>query len=715
MSLRSHACVLLTTSLLAACAADADKPASDRTPGDDTDVDLETDAPSPDSDPPDSDEAPDVLERTATLDPGDECAFGGTLTSVGADVDRDGVLDPGEVTTREVECIDRPAWLTGPPGPDGTFTFNGRGGACGDGTDLLLQTEGPRAARLGVYRTGTFDASFTMPTSTVDLGSNPAHVLTDSHVLYVTDIDCDGVPDDPSGLQVGTLFLTQDCPLALASWDGAQGVAVTGIHVAAGATLDAFPGLVLTHDLVVEGTLRVCALADECDPTLRAQDIEVTATGTIHLRGTTPDAFIHSLGNLRNAGTIKVEAPAGTDAGVLKVSAMALWNTGTFSASATAGGGSAAAGGFLELFTGGPLRSSGHLEARGVNDKDVGGRGGSIRLTSHGEGIALSGVVDASGTCDGCTAWLYRNPFGPAIELVTYGGGIDSTATLIARDASDFGRGGVQMSLLDGLDANASLPVRPAGGLRLSGDIDLSGTDGDAMILHVVHRTRFDDDVTLALYGYPHLDLSGPGDWCPGKSPGAIRLIQACGDFALGIAPTVVLDTDITARGSGTDNVGRVQVEACDTAARAAETGVWIEGDLDLGGVRGGRIDTSTLGPTVLRGSVAAGGDAGGAGGAVSMTTSGPLLVRAQLDLSGGPAEDVGGDAGDVSLLGSRVTLEGDVSLRGGDATDQGGAGGELRLRSRNTTSTLSATHDVTGGSGATPGAAGAVILDDGP
>ena len=131
-----------------------------------------------------------VVTRTTDIDPGTDCEFGGQRIEVGLDngdsggTADNGTLEDGEVDTSFLDCAELPmvVEVEPPTGDPGSFVLDTHGGAGGVGGgagggagDVRVSDSesGGRNAFIMLSPNGAADASCTVPTLTVALGTQP--------------------------------------------------------------------------------------------------------------------------------------------------------------------------------------------------------------------------------------------------------------------------------------------------------------------------------------------------------------------------------------------------------------------------------------------------------------------------------------------------------------------------------------------------------------
>jgi hypothetical protein len=140
------------------------------------------------------------------------------------------------------------------------------------------------------------------------------------------------------------------------------------------------------------------------------------------------------------------------------------------------------------------------------------------------------------------------------------------------------------------------------------------------------------------------------------------------------------------------------------------------------------RIISANGSLTVTGDLLAEGGDSagyekasGGQGGSVELLAALDITVTGRISVDGGSSAESGGDCStfdgtSIQILGSKVTLDGAVTANGGDGGttpySSGGDGGFIEIGSALPPSVFSPTPTVDGGTGATPGYRGWVVID---
>lgn len=722
---------------------------------------------------------PGSLFTTTDLPEGDEtCEYGGIRIEYGLDdgagggTAGDGILQEGEVDASEYACTPAPAWDVAepiPPAGAGQFTVDFTGGAGttgqgGDGGEIEIGTDGGEGGLGGghvlVWSTGTADASFTMPTVGAYLGEDPAEVAADTVVTLLTS----GTAPSAAVLDPGELFQEQidGCPLYL--WDGTSQSRITGLHVAAGATLTlpqvqgSGAAVCFEEDLHNEGGLTAAGSAIDIDA-----DSYIGAAGsTISAPGARVDLQIEHL--FVNAGTIDASGAASQGGGFIDIDAdLGIRNSGDLLArggdTATEGTAGGAGGGVsLEVESdaslSGGLYQSGLIDVSGGDGPLRGGAGGTVDFEVYGADIRSFGAIEASGGDGSC-----ENPPPPAtptcvaggdaafwaIQMYAYSGSIYHDGAITADGGANLSGeggwgGGIELYASDDLYANFLRSATSPPSIHLSGDLSARGgasvDGGEGGRLYVeVAKGDARGASQIVLYGYTSLTAPG-GDGAAGGQGGHVEIENPCPYSSTPPVGGVINQADIDISGGAADGVsgrggtaGYVDLMAC--------TQSWVnhiggstllnEGTIDARGGPGTDYDSGNGGDVYMEAFDGVentapidvgGGDGaeGGSGGLVFIdVASGSLTNTAAILAAGGDGSDdirFGGDGGEVTMYGASASNSGDLDVHGGDGGTFGGDGGEIDIFGADLASTQTGALDVSPGAGDPAGLPGNAHLD---
>jgi hypothetical protein len=627
------------------------------------------------------------------------CANGGTLVQTGLDnggdggVANDGVLEAGEVTASTPVCNGdtgaRPGSVTPPTGAVGTDTIKVNGGAAaagqagGGGEFYAAIYGGTNGGHVKAFTTGHVDATFTVPTlPTPNYGSAPLTISTDTVAVQAT---------SPSGLDAGTVFTYQG-RLEVALADGGA-TAVTGLSVAAGATLTLSDSINLDNSLTNAGTIKIPAGSEfdiNCDQYVSTAGSKLLGRGddAAGTTSATSGAYIYlsTNGDIINQGSVDFsggKGPNGASGGAFQFSAYGkVYNTGNLVALGGEGlTGTGANGGNITVRANYGVYNSGALDASGGRGAGtVGGSGGTVELQSRN----APGPVQNSGalTSNGGDAAAAQGNAGQGgyIELYAYSAPLLTSGVLTARGGSaDLGsRGGriyVEESSGGGGPINGS-NLAPSGNVWVSGAIDASGgagfnggsggsapgyQGGRGGYIEVSMDAYYNPNgAELALFGYASIAANG-ADGLSGGTGGSVYLEQGNGDSN-------------TFGGAVINNV------ALSAAGGAGSTEVLTDGGVNYGG-SGGDIYLETQRSYYTN------------------TSSFEQLVNTgALDVSGATG-GVGGNAGSIYLWGLQgASTTGAIKATGGVGTQiRSGNSGSISCAAQNGPTTFGSTVSAVG------------------
>jgi hypothetical protein len=564
-----------------------------------------------------------------------------------------------------------------------------------------------------VLKSGTVDASFPDPSFSPDFGTTPYTVSSDTTVL-LNDDTVSGNLCSASGdnnLYIGNGNGT--------CGDGGDSV-VTGLTVNAGATLvlvdqgiwgGGYGTLQLTNDLVIYGTVTT-DLTQTSSLYIEANVIDVESGGKITVSPTTMDSSAGEIylgygygitKQIINRGTIEAKGLGSGNGGYLYFETDDLVvNYGAIDASGgSSDTGSGGYGGELDIFVDyGDFYSSGTVRMNGGNGTlggdteayayNLNGWGYSVYIVTtyvdntwgrNGD-IIISGTWEANGG-DGTAG---NGGYGGLIILETDAlGAVTVNATMSVR-GGDSSAAGFPGANTYGIGIYSSLDPQGGGGftdpaspgkIRIAGQYDLSGGDGDEMGgdggFLGIYNDRYNASnigADVEFVGFPAMNLNG-------------------GDGA-------------TSGGSASSQAFEIYTYSAGNPAGAITNEAKIE-------AKGGKAT--------------GGAGTGGTGGYVEMMTgepSDPTTVinnSGNIDISGGIGDTggaaYGGGSGDaLHLQGQQVTNSGNLTANGGNGTTAGGNGGNITLNSTTPPTTNSGTLSAAGGTGPTPGSPGTRTID---
>jgi len=592
--------------------------------------------------------------------------------------------------------------------PTLAFTASGgtsTNGSGGSGGQFYAESYGS----IKVLKSGTVDASFTVPPITPDFG-NPSSSFTVTTDTTVSSIDntvgalCQVYGGD------GSLFIgdgTGTCG------DGGD-IQVTGLAVDAGATLvlieqgSGAGTLRLTNDLVINGTLAT-DLSTGWGLSIEANLIELGSTGKITASATNPnnDGGQIYLGQqdgltrtIINRGTIESQGDGnGTGGYILLEPSDLVVNYGTIDVSGGSAGGS---GGEFDAYVDyGDFYSSGTVRMNGSN----GDTGGNTEY-SNGYWNEYSCWIE--------TAYK-SNTSGRNGDMIISG-------TWEAKggdgESGDGGGGGYMYFQTDGIGTitvNASLSVKGGNG---TGAGSFAGSAGEIDFVSCFDPNSFGgyNDPTPG-----KISIAGTYDLRGGNSDqsagnGGYFQVMAQGVNSSGVGsdveftsfPVIVMNGGDGGENGGSASDNAFQLSTYSNSEFINAKSLTNEADILA---KGG---TATLE-----------GATGGMGGYVYMQTGNPgdtesiLSNSGNIDVSGGGGETGGSayDGGDaIYLQAQHVENSGNLTANGGNGTTQGGNGGNITLTSDDfgTPTINTGSLSVSGGAGDSAGSDGTITIDGG-
>jgi len=466
------------------------------------------------------------------------------------------------------------------PEPDGIYSLNltgglggTNGGSGGDGNNVSIY----KAAGTGsvdVLASGAADAGFTHITPDANLGSNPLDITTG--------ITVDVFAEDADEPAAGTPYLIEDNGRLFVS-DGNTVLGdedpVTGISVASGVTLTlglndtTYARISFDNDVLNSGVITTADIDELHRGGLRIYPASYVgqADSRIDTAGTqdsqnggdvliSADYSVYNHGAVNTSGSDSVDDDAAAGGYVELYADYLVQNTGDIDSSGgDAPNGEAGRGGNIDLASDfGNMYNSGRLVNYG-GDGQLGGDGGLVNLYAVGD-MLNSGDINARGGIGGAD----DGGNGASVEMYASGRKLVNSGNILAAggnttDAdSDGGDGGELYVYAEygPVDRDA-----PAGGLFVSGNIDLSGGDavatgygdgGVAGSIDVqVYGSNYPSEVGLALLGYTDIDTTG-GDANFGGSAGDVLIFNDSVQANAGVyvpSGNVTNEADVTARG----------------------------------------------------------------------------------------------------------------------------------------------------------------------
>ncbi|MDD2320451.1 MAG: hypothetical protein PHO83_10395 [Geobacteraceae bacterium] len=633
-----------------------------------------------------------------------------------------------------------------------TITANGgsaTSGTGGDGGGVYIDVSGD----VKVTKTGTVNTSFSIPTYDYHFGANPAIVTSDTTVLL------DSIP-----ATAGVLYMITDNPYLFISNGSGGGTAASGLQVTKGVTLT------LPANWSI-GTLTYLDFD---------QSVEINGTVTVEDEGDNLEIDSDSLFMIGTTGIVTTTpATAGTNAGYIDLYSYGTFiNKGTINASGATGGGSA---GSVDLYGDSLLYNTGSILTKGTDSTTgAGGSGNDIYLECYYSSIYSSGTLDASGgngTSGGSGGYIhfeagydgymghllaggtFTSNGGSATAADAYGGGggdiyLDNYGGKLWANASVSTKGGdsaagyggdggyYQLYNDDGEDYEYGNDAE-AEGVRLTGNIDLSGGDGalgggdgdEVEIYNDYSDTGLPPMPAVELVGYSKFTMNGGTGSDYGGDGGWYDIYTY--DWWIGddytVLPVGYIINDVPAEMKGGDadlatgdggDGGEVDFETENDYAHLAMT-LTNRGNMDLTGGAGyyggdsgwvymygydGLTNSGTMtvmggegvveggdGPDYLEfystydvvnsGAIKGGGgigDTGGYGGYVYMYAGGQVKNTAAITLLGGTGDVTGGEGGYIDLWSQQdaTANSGKLSVTGGDGGTTDGIDGWIYIDS---------------------------------
>jgi hypothetical protein len=613
------------------------------------------------------------------------------------------------------------------------------GGYGGNGGFISILKEGG-IGDLMIARSGKVDAAFTPSSLSINLGSNPLIITSDTVISIVTIVPPEGTP----------YLLANNSSLYISDGEKLTGnrQPVTGLRVLAGATLTLGPNFSTWSRLVIPGHVENHGVITTKDiSALQRGHLELSTakylgTGKIDTVARVDgqsggNVFVYATGDIIHTGLIttagaSAETGQGGAGGKVEIYAGAvLENTGPIETSGgNAVSGVGGEGGYIDLVGYYGLRNSGYLSTVGGDGATRGGNGGWIWLEVYTEGDLRSvGDINSSGGDSN----VGKGGDGGEVDIYAYGGTLRHNAELhTAGGSSQNGHGGQGGSIIFATFQGWNVAT-PPGDILVSGNLATAGGsagstgnggNGGSVDFYLGNYAEenptLEKNQRLALLGYQNLDAGG-GSGNFGGSGGDVLLLSDHGYSNPGLLSN---EAEIVTRGGSVaagsvilpahgGKGGNVYLEAYADPVNSANprgTKVNNAGTIDAVGGEGLESDgrywwAGSGGEVVLYGAdtltnsgkiATRGGDDRGIAGGVSgfggegnwivLIADGPLVNSGTLDAGGGYGEYRGGGAGGVYLLGlQRVSNSGDLYARGGNARpslfgSRGGDGGFVEI-----------------------------------
>jgi hypothetical protein len=594
----------------------------------------------------------------------------------------------------------------------------------GDGGEFYAESYGS----IKVLKSGTVDASFTVPPITTDLGAHGFTVNTDTTVPNT---------DDTPGALCQESY--GDGSLYIGDGNGfcdSGDTKVTGLTIAAGATLVLFDSaagsgsLRLTNDLVINGTLTSDLYSGWGFSSIEANLIEVGSTGKITASATAPDSPGGEINigqedgltrTIVNRGTIEAKGNGNGYGGYIYFEPRDLVvNYGRIDVS---GGSSGGSGGEFDAYVDyGNFYSSGTVLMNGGNG-DTGGHTEynsenwyeyscwietAFKGNTNGNGDIINGDIIISGIWEakGGNGANGSGGSGGQMSFQTDGmGNITVNAYMSVKGGNGTGSwadNGGRIYFVSNF-GEYSNPDPGPGKISIAGIYDLRGGDsdqdggggGDLQVLgQSVNSLGVGSDVEFV--GFSELVMNGGGGQYGGNaSDNAFQLYTYAGSDT---AKSITNEADIQAKG----------------------------GDATQDGGMGGYVTMQIDGPgdakTVLNnsGNIDVSGGEGETGGSAYDGDAVSLLAEhvynsGDLTANGGNGTINGGNGSSIYLEGQHVDNSGSIMANGGNGTGSGGIGGDggyIYLNSDAAQTYNTGTLSVIGGAGDSAGNNGTVYID---
>ena len=586
---------------------------------------------------------------------------------------------------------------------------------------------------------GSADADFSSITPDANLGSNPLDITTGITVdVFAEDAD-EPVAGTPYLIEDNGRLFVSDGNTVLGDEDPVTGVSVSsGVTLTLGLNYTTYARISFDNDVSNSGVVTTVDVdefhrgglhiypasyvgqADSRIDTAGTQDSQNGGNVLI-----SADYSVYNHGTINTSGSDSVDDDAAIGGHVELYADNLVQNTGDIDSSGgDAPNGDGGRGGNIDLASDfGNMYNSGSLANHGGAGQ-LGGNGGQINLYAVGD-MLNSGDINAQGGVGGAD----DGGNGAGIEMFAYGRKLVNSGSVLAMggnttDAdSDGGDGGELYVYAEYGPVNRNAP---AGGLFVSGNIDLSGGDavatgygdgGAAGSVDVqVYGSNYPSEVGLVFRGYTDIDTTG-GDANFGGSAGNVLIFNDSVKANAGVyvpSGNVTNEADVTARG------GNVVAEAETIPADGGSGGNfrletedkygYINPDLEIAtnkgnvDVSGGNGLESTMTDSNRSGSIwlwgyngvsntgnitanggtdlGTDGDVTGYGGYANdigmYAELGQASNSGSITNNGGAGEYRGGRSDGFELYGATVSNSGVISSNGGnaDASLEGSVGG---------------------------------------
>ncbi|MFO0692452.1 MAG: hypothetical protein U0230_02745 [Polyangiales bacterium] len=699
---------------------------------------------------------PKVVVNTTTLAVGNaNCLLGGSQVDTGLDngdgggTAGNGTLEAGEIDSTVYVCNGTPVGnydLTKPTGAvgvahismnGGSGMTSGTGGA--GGTLHLNSTNGDRPASYAIFDTGSPDTTHTIPTLTVDLGSDGATYSANATLTNApAPASC---ADQTVYIDPGVIFGPGARLVRCHAGGTPYYTVVTGLRVNAGVTLtlNQSSTIVVPRDVDIQGTVTTPSDTARTSVTINARNINIASTGLLKFQdlggggsGNGGSVSLSAAAVLVNRGTINASggdhsSTPGTP-GAVSLHGSSVYNVGAVSASggsttanaAGAGGGSISLSAGVDLVNEGALTSNGGSGGSAAGSAGNGGAGGDISLSLSApaaSGLARTlfstGTVSANGgNCGqaGTTAGT-----GGSVSIQAYNARLRHLAAVSANGgtqaaaATCIGGAGGEITLSSRTDDagwDATAMIDAGGTLSVNGANGAQGGGAGGSIYVLVDRAQ---GGLARLFGYASIDANGGsaatggscivGQCSGGRVEHATTLSGSSGAYPtfipeqVHIYPPVNLVSGVSTTVLAAANGGTIDIEySVDNGATSVSGGSTVPSFL-----LAGAVDAH---------STATGGFfGGGAGGSITFAGFGAATLSGAMNLNGNAIGSGSGGAGgsvNVSTTGD-VTISGAIAASGANSAATAGRGGSLNASGSHVTVSGNAT--LKGGDGT--GAAG--------
>ncbi|MDD2320206.1 MAG: hypothetical protein PHO83_09160, partial [Geobacteraceae bacterium] len=636
---------------------------------------------------------------------------------------------------------------------DGGDAFRSYSSAGGEGGDIYIDSY----TDVKVLKSGTVDVGFSIPSYAYSFGDVKATVSADTDVLLDPEVD-------PGA---GVLYMrSYDPSLYIGDGDDESDVQVTGLSVAAGVTLR-FPTNIygegdaayvyIPNAVVINGT--VTTIVESLTLDLESGSyLEVGTTGTVTTSGRTAGAssgelYVASYGVAINKGAIESNGATGGGSAnyVVLVAQTFVYNTGAIRAdgadNAEGAGGSGGLVGvgsyFASVYTSGTLSADG-----GDGTGENGGSAGVIEVSGapwETHKLVVGGVIQANGGNgvggngnDGGDLAIYTNSGALLLNADISLAGGDSTG-----DGYAGGDGGylyLAQSYEDDYGYGEQAPVE---GIRIAGNIDLSGGSGSAYggaggYFEIETDYAYETApvaTQVEFVGYSSISLNG-GSGTEGADAGYFEIYTEdawTGDDYMAVpVGSIINQVPVSAKGGDGaltgghygGNGGYIDFEA-EGEFSIGTTEVANSGALDVSGGAGDYAGDSGgvyfYGHDKVSNNAtinAAGGNGTSQGGngawwyvefysTLDIVNSGKIIANGGSGVTGGYGADWVG-----MYAGSHTTNSGAITANGGAGTIDGGDGGYIDLFSQYVATSNSGTLNVAAGTGGTTATNGIIWID---